>query len=630
MAYGYHGRILCVDLNDGRLEVDEPDEAFYRTYMGGSALGLWYVLNKVRPDADPLGPNNVLTFGLSVLTGTPVHGQSRATASAKSPLTGGIGDSQAGGFWPTECKFAGFDAIVISGQSPKPVYLWLHDGEAELRDAAHLWGKETGETIDAIHKELDDPRIEVAAIGPAGEHLVRFAAIINMANRAHGRGGLGAVMGSKKLKAIAVRGKMRPDLYHREQVLELSGWGRDHVDNIGSLAKYGTPTVVKPQNASGGLPTRNYSSGFFEHAEAISGIRMYNTILVEGDTCYACATGCKRVVEVNEGPYIVDSRYGGPEYETIATFGSYCCVSDLRAIAKANELCNRYGLDTISAGATIAWAMEAYESGAFTSAETDGIELHFGNADAMLQALEALATRQGNLGNLLAEGSERAAAALGRGSEEFLITVKGQEAPAHMPQVKRSLGLIYAVNPFGADHQSSEHDTAYEPDASEMELERLAMLGLTNPQSRYVLNREKVEFALKTQYFYSMVDTLCLCQFDWGPAWQIYGPDHLIDYLNAVTGWDVTLDELMTVGERRLNMLRAFNAREGIGRDADKMTRRLHKMLEEGPSAGKQVTAEEVERAKDIYYQMAGWDGQTGYPKPETLTRLGLDWIDLS
>jgi len=292
-------------------------------------------------------------------------------------------------------------------------------------------------------------------------------------------------------------------MFDKDRVLELSRWGRDHVENIGALAKYGTSVVVKAQNYVGGLPTRNYSRGVFEHAKEISGQTMYHTILVDRDTCYACATKCKRVVEVKDGPYTVDRLYGGPEYETIATFGSYCEVGDLKAIAKASELCNRYGLDTISAGATIAWAMEAFENGALTLEETDGIDLRFGNADAMLQALEALAHRRGRLGDLLAEGSARAAQRIGRGSEAYLITVKGQEAPAHMPQIKRSLGLIYAVNPFGADHQSSEHDTSYMPKSSKRDLERLAMLGLTSPQDLDALNREKVEFALKTQYFYS-------------------------------------------------------------------------------------------------------------------------------
>lgn len=630
MPYGYHGRILHVDLTTGGLEVETPPESFYRIFMGGSALGGYYLLKEMAPGTDPLGPENVLAFSLSVLTGSPVHGQSRASANAKSPLTGAIGDSQAGGFWPAEAKFAGFDAIIIRGASDTPVYLWVHDGQAELRDAAHLWGKDTAETWETIRAELGDDKIEVACIGRSGERLVRMAAIINMANRAHGRTGLGAVMGSKQLKAIAVRGKQRPELADRQGVLELSRWGRDTIKEKfdASFGRYGTSGICSSQHFNGGLPTRNYSRGVFEHHKAISGKTMYNTILKERDTCYACATRCKRVVDVPESEFgSVDPVFGGPEYETIATFGSYCEVADLVAVAKANELCNRYGLDTISAGATIAWAMEASEEGRLPPEVTGGLELRFGNAHAMLAALEALAERRGPLGDLLAEGSARAAARLGNGADEYLITIKGQEAPAHMPQVKRSLGLIYAVNPFGADHQSSAHDTGYTPGYGNQQKHRLGLLGLTTPQEPTVLNREKVEYAFKTQCFFSLMDTLGLCQFDWGPTWELYGPDHLVEYVNAVTGWDTTLEELMAVGERRLNMLRLFNAREGIGREADRLPRRLHQMLSDGASEGLQVTEEEIEQARDIYYEMAGWDVATGTPSPETLARLGLDRV---
>lgn len=629
MPHGYHGRILRVDLTHRRLTIETPPEAFYRTYMGGSALGMYYLLKEMVPGADPLGPENVLAFSLSVLTGTPVHGQSRASANAKSPLTNAVGDSQAGGFWPAEAKFAGFDAIIIRGVSETPVYLWVHDGQAELRDATHLWGQDTAETWNAIRTELGDDKIEVACIGPAGERLVRMAAIINMANRAHGRNGMGAVMGSKKLKAIAVRGKQRPELADRERVMELARWGRNTIKATfdASFGKYGTSGIVSSQHFSGGLPTRNYSRGVFEHHKAISGKTMYNTILKERDTCYACATKCKRVVEVTESEFgPVDPVFGGPEYETIATFGSYCEVADQVAVAKASELCNRYGLDTISTGATLAWAMEVYENELLPPEVTGGLELRFGNAAAMLAALEALAHRRGPLGDLLAEGSARAAARLNNGADEFLITVKGQEAPAHMPQVKRSLGLIYAVNPFGADHESSAHDTGYTPGWGNQQRQRLGLLGLTSPQEPTVLNREKVEFAFKTQCFFSLTDTLGLCQFDWGPTWELYGPEHLVGYVNAVTGWETTLEELMTVGERRLNMLRLFNAREGLGREADRLPRRLHQMLTEGASEGLQVTEDEIEQAKDIYYEMAGWDVATGNPRPETLARLGLDW----
>ncbi len=638
MPHGYHGKILHVDLTNGVLETEEPPPEFYRFYMGGSALGMHYVLKHTPAHADPLGPENTLVLALGVLTGAAISGQSRMTAVAKSPQSGAIGDSQCGGFWPAELKFAGFDAIVIRGASPKPVYLWVHDGQAELRDASHLWGRITGEVEERIKEELGDEKIEVLQCGPAGEKGVRFAALINMSNRANGRTGMGAVMGSKNLKAVAVRGKNRPSVADRQGLNNLARWGARHFpeSDVAGLGKYGTAEVVMPQNKSGGLPTHNWDSGYFEQAEAISGEVMYDTILRgadEGkqdrlgrDTCYACTVRCKRVVEIEDGRHPVDHRYGGPEYETLATFGSYCGVSDLEAIAAANQLCNQYGMDTISCGATLAWAFNCFSQGLITTEDTGGLDLSWGNAESMVKLTEMIGKREG-FGDLLAEGSARAAARIGRGAEELVVAVKKQELPAHMPQVKRSLGLIYAVNPFGADHQSSEHDPVYEGGFKYYK-DRLAPLGLTEPQEKYSLTDEKVRFALTTEYLYSALDTVNVCQFVFGPAWQLYGPDQLVDAVRVITGWeDVTLEELLTVGRRRLNMLRAFNAREGLTREDDKLPKKLSKPLKGGRSDGFFVTPEEIERAKDAYYAMAGWDVATGSPTRPTLEELGLGWV---
>jgi len=435
-----------------RLEVETPGETFYRTYMGGSALGAFYLLRNTPAHADPLGPENTLVLALSVLTGAPISGQSRITAVAKSPLTDAIGDSQAGGFFPAELKFAGSDALVIHGRAEKPVYLWIKDGEAELRPAGHLWGRTTDEVEDQIKQELGDDHIQILQTGPSGEKLVRFAALIHMTSRANGRTGMGAVMGSKNLKAIAVRGKLRPELADPKGLNKLARWGAASFDDsdVYGLGILGTAEVLEYQNNKGGLPTGNWDSGTFEGWKAIDGKTMANTILKERDTCYACTVRCKRVVEVTEGPYQVEPRYGGPEYETLSTFGSYCKIDNLDAVAYANKLCARYGVDTISAGATIAWAMDCFEQGLINETDTDGIRLRYGDAAAMVAILEKIVKREG-FGDLLAEGSARAAATLGRGTEDLVVAVKKQELPAHMPQVKRSLGLIYAVNPFGAD-----------------------------------------------------------------------------------------------------------------------------------------------------------------------------------
>jgi aldehyde:ferredoxin oxidoreductase len=623
MSFGYHGKILHADLTNAALRIEEPDEKFYRHYMGGSGLGMYYLLKHTPAGADPLGPENTLVLSLSVLTGAPVSGQSRMTATAKSPLTGAVGDAQCGGFWPAECKFAGFDAIVVTGKAEKPVYLWLHDGEAELRDASHLWGKVTGEVEAQIKEELGDPKIEVAQCGPAGEKGVRFAGIINMSNRANGRTGMGAVMGSKNLKAVAVRGKMRPKLADRDALIKVAKWGADNFEasDVYGLGMFGTAEVLQGQHKAGGLPTRNWSSGAFDGWEPLDGPTMYDTILKERDTCYACTVRCKRVVEVTAGPYKVDPLYGGPEYETLATFGSYCGIDDLAAVSYANQLCNQYGMDTISCGATIAWAMDCFEAGLLTTEDTGGLELRFGDADAMVKLTEMIGKREG-LGDLLAEGSARAAATFGNGAEDLVVTVKGQELPAHMPQVKRSLALIYAVNPFGADHQSHEHDPSYAdyPD-------RMAELDLMDPQPDGLLNTEKVRYALYTQQLYSCLDSINLCQFVYGPAWHLYGPSQIVDTVRAITGWNVSLWELMKVGERRLNLMRAFNAREGFGRAADKLPPKLSQALVGGESDGVFVTEEEVEKAKDTYYGMAGWDVATGTPGRPKLEELGLAWV---
>jgi aldehyde:ferredoxin oxidoreductase len=630
MPNGYTGNILHVDLTNGALAVENPPERFYRTYLGGSAMGMYYILRDMKPGADPLGPENVLTLMLSPLTGAPISGQSRMTANAKSPLVDGIGDSQCGGFFPAEMKFAGFDGIVIKGKASRPVYLWLNEGKAELRDASHLWGKTTSQVDDLLKEELGDDKIEIAQCGPSGERLARLAAIINMANRANGRTGLGAVMGSKNLKAVAVRGKSkRLPTADAKAVNELAKQGAAVLDgnpDVAGLKAHGTASVLSFQNATGTLPTRNYNEGQFEDFEPISGEVMTETILKERDTCYACTVHCKRVVETEWMGQAVERRHGGPEYETLSTMGSYCGVKDLHAIAYANKICNEYGLDTIGVGATIAWAMECFENGALVESEV-GFPLKFGDAGAMVRAVEMIAKREG-FGHILAEGSRRAADRIEKG-HDYLITVKGSEAPAHMPHAKRSLGLIYAVNPFGADHQSSEHDPMIEEGASDLYLGRLKMLGFEQTQTPRSLGEDKVRFAMKSQHFYSFLDSADLCQFVWGPAWTLYGPQETVDFVKAVTGWsDFTLDELMTVGERRLNMLRAFNAREGLDRKHDKLPKKFFKSLAgAGPTANVALTGEEMAQAQDMYYAMSGWDTQSGNPTRATLERLDLGWV---
>ena len=631
MPFGYNGKVLHVNLTTGEYSIEEPSELFYRKYMGGSAMAMYYILREVPPGVDPLAPENVLTFFTSVVTGASISGQSRINVNAKSPMSLGIGDSQAGGFFPAEFKFAGYDGLVIRGKSPKPVYLSIVDGKVSFHDASHLMGRITGDVDRLIREELGDQKVEIAQIGPAAEVGVRFSGIVNMSNRMNGRTGMGLVMASKNLKAVVVRGKAKPAIANPEALIALNKAGPklmpENADMEG-LGRLGTASVVMFNNSIGTLPTRNYNEGAFELAEPISGEVMADTILKKRDTCYACVVRCKRVVEITEGKYTADPYYGGAEYETIATFGSYCGIGDLAAISQAHQICDMYGVDTISCGATIAFAMECFEKGIIGLDDTGGIELRFGNADAMLEVLQQIVTKTGALGPILAEGSARAAKIWGPAAEECLVTCKNEEAPAHMPQAKRSLALIYAVNNFGADHQSSEHDPYYEEGIGGFNLDRLMELDLKEPPAFRSLDAEKVRFAAYTQIFYSMMDSLELCQFVYGPTWTLYGPKETVDMIQAVTGWKVSVFELMKVGERRINMMRAFNVREGFGRKNDQLPKKFFKpLVGEGPTSGVSLSIDEFNNALDLYYQIMGWTND-GVPTSAKYAELGIEWVN--
>lgn len=394
MPYGYTGNILHLDLSSKKHWIENPPENFYRTYWGGRALALYYMLKEMKPHTDPLSPDNLLIFASGVLTGTPAPALPRYTVCAKSPLTGAQGEAEAGGWWGPELKKAGFDAIIIRGSSSTPVYLYIKDGKIKIKDATHLWGKDTGTTQKIIKEELADDKIRIAQIGPAGENLVRFANIVNELKHFNGRNGLGAVMGSKKLKAIAVRGTEPIELYNKERVSQVTKEITKRVmDNPLSrgLRELGTPAVVRGFYEAGCLPSYNWTTGYFKEGENLTAETYNKTILKGTKGCYACPIRCKRVVEINESDLKVDPAYGGPEYETIVSLGSLCGISDLKYIAKANELCNKYTMDTISTGMVIAFAMQCYKEGLLTKKDTGGIELTFGNKEAVLKMIEKIA-----------------------------------------------------------------------------------------------------------------------------------------------------------------------------------------------------------------------------------------------
>jgi aldehyde:ferredoxin oxidoreductase len=607
--YGITGKVLRVDLITQQINVDEFDELFYRKYLGGRNVGLYYLLNEMEAGVDPLGPDNLLIFSTGVATGAPLAGFSRHSVVAKSPLTGSFGEAEAGGFFGSELKFGGFDAVVVEGASPEPVYLWIEDGRAEIRDASQLWGVKTRETQEAIREEVGDPLARIAMIGPGGENLVRYACVINEMKYANGRNGLGAVMGSKKLKAVAVRGRDRPSFSDPDRVKEFARWfAETWRENPSSLARsrLGTAGGVTSLNADGILPTRNFRKGSFEGAEGISGENMRDNILVEGEGCYACPIRCKRKVK-GEPPFETDPEYGGPEYETIGAFGSLCEVANISAISYANQLCNAYGLDTISTGCSIAFAMECFERGRISETDTGGMDLSFGNAEAMVRMVEMIALREG-LGDILAEGVMRASEKIGGGSKEWALHVKGKEIPMHDPRGKTGLALQYATSPSGADHMQAAHDPSFERD-----VDMIKPLTVLEPVDRLSLGPEKVRMVKYLNLWWILLDVLDICKFTIQPhPVGVFTINQLPEIINAVTGWNTSLHELLMAAERGMNMAKLFNQREGFNREDDWIPERFFQPLEAGSRKGAKISAEKLSEALETFYGMMGWNKEKG------------------
>ncbi len=624
MAYGYNGKILRVDLSSGKTSVDEHDEIFYRRYLGGRGVALYYLLKELEPGVDPLGPDNMLIFAPGVITGALIPGTSRFTVAAKSPLTGTFMGSEAGGFFGPELKFAGYDAVIIKGRADKPVYLWIHDGEVEIRDASKLWGKTGKEVQEGIREELGDDRVRVALIGPAGEKLVRFTGIANDLKHMNARGGMGAVMGSKNLKAVAVRGTKKVEVKDPDTVKALvKFFAENYKENpdTSGLHNLGTPILVLAHNELGALPTRNFHEGAFEGAEKISGETLKESFLIGQKACFACPVGCKRVVKVDE-PYKVDPAYGGPEYETLGAFGSNCGVDDLKAVAKAAEICNAYTMDTISTGMAVAFAMECFENGILTKDDTGGLDLKFGNAEAMVKMVEMIAKREG-LGDILAEGIKRAAEKIGKGAEKFVLEVKGRELPMHEPRLKTGVGLGYAVSPIGADHTQIEHDTCFEEKG--LFLDQLSPIGILEPVKARDIGPRKVRLFTYLQHWWSLGDCVEMCLFSTAPV-RVWKIPQVVEMVNAVTGWDTSTWELMKVGERCTTMARAFNIREGFTKDDDWIPERFFEPLEGGPLKGESLSKDEFKQAIATYYQMMGWD-ENGVPTEAKLEELDVGWV---
>ena len=610
--YGYSGNLLRVNLGNGDIRIEKPDEVYYQRYLGGRGIIMHTLLTETPAEADPLGPENKLIFALGPLTGHNVIGTGRCSVGAKSPLTGACGESEAGGMWGAELRRAGYDAIIIEGQSAKPVFLWVFNDTVEIRDAAQIWGSEVRTAMEWLQDDIGVKKCRTALIGPSGEKGVRLANIIVDCRNVFGRCGLGAVMGAKKLKGVVVKGSRRPAAADPEKILALNRIMKQRAQNS-HLKRYGTGASMDAYEAVGNLPIRNYAGGKFPQVEKISAVAVMREFGTGMEGCFNCPIKCKKKICVDDAPWHIDSIYGGPEYETLVSFGSNLLIDDLKAICKAHEICNRYGIDTISTGATVAFAMECFENGLLAPADTDGLQLEFGNVEAMLALVEKIAGREG-LGDVLADGSKKAAEIIGKNAIQYAMQVKGLELPYHSPRLNQGLGLHYSVHAAGADHVTGIIDNAL-PGLMD-NWNRIHVAENLPPAE---LSLRKARMAYELGLYKEMPNYLGVCSF---VPWNI---SELRDALEAVTGWPATTWKLMKAVERGITLMRIFNLREGFTRDDDRLPQRFHQLPDEGPLKKVRIDPQAHQEAVEMYYQLLGWD-RNGVPTEACLTALHLEW----
>lgn len=605
---GYVGQLLRVNLNNKEISKEPLREDWARDFVGGVGLAARIFYEEVGPKIDPLGPENKLMIMTGPANGTMIPAASRTAVCAKSPYTHSFFHSIFGGYLGPEIKFAGYDGIIFEGKAGRPVYVWINDDRVEIRDAEHLWGKNPFEAQEIIRKEIGDEEIHIATIGTAGEEGVPYAMIL-CDIRAAGRGGIGSVMGSKNLKAIAVRGTGGVTVPNILRVYNTALRLNELVATIPAvkgLSGYGTPRNVAAMNEAGILPTRNWQTEVFQGMKNITGEAMREKVVKGDRACFACSINCTKYSVVPSGPY--KSIINGADYETIYGFGSICEVDNIEALCKADELCDHYGIDLISTALSIAWAMECYEKGIFTKKDTDGIDLRFGNTDGMLKMIEKIGKREG-LGALLAKGTRDASKTVGRDTIRFSVQNKGLEWPGHTCRPFPAAAVGYATGPRGGSH----HDIRPTPEKSGL-VDRKIIEG-------------KGALAAEINHWLILCDSMLLCHLGepiWGP---IRISQNTIEVLNAVTGWDLNYEQARRIAEREWNMIRCFSAREGFTREDDQLPIRfMEEPIPEGPMKGSCIPKETLERLKNDYYSYRGWDLKTGNPTKEKLIELGLEF----
>ncbi|RJR51136.1 MAG: ABC transporter ATP-binding protein [Desulfobacteraceae bacterium] len=613
---GYSGKVLRVNLTSQTAKEEELPLQVAKDFIGGAGFGIKYLFDEVRADADPLGPENKLIFASGPFSGTTIPCASRMAVTSKSPQTNAVGVSLTGGYFPVELKFAGYDALIIEGKAEKPTYLWIKDGKVQFRSAKKVWGMKTTDCQQIIKNELGDQNVRIACIGPAGENLSRMACIINEL-RAAGRKGLGAVMGSKNLKAIAIRGNGKVAVADEEKLKSARSAFAEAMKGSPVLypqfSKLGTPMVVDHACAVGIFPTKNFSStGVYAPADKL-GVEVQLTRNVGSEHCYMCPVGCSQLKVARTGAY-AGVLAEGPEYETMFSFGGVTGVENIDAVIAADRLADELGLDTISAGVTIAFAMELFEKGILSRNDTGGIELNFGNEEAMLTVLRLMAYREG-IGGILSDGSKAAAARIGKGSDKYAMHVKGLELPAYDVRGAKAHGLNFATAYPGADHNKGY---AFQE-----------IFGIPVPHEVDRFSAEGKGKLTKWNQDVRCVTCDCatMCAFLLDMAVPAIATKNTADLMEAVTGLSYTPEEVQIVGERINNLARAFNVGAGFTREDDTLPERLlTEPLKGGASKGHFVSRDELKKMLDEYYTERGWDVRTGTPTRKKLTELGLGY----
>lgn len=630
--FGYNNKMLRVDLDTGSLQTEEIGEKILRKYIGGTSLGLYYLLKEISEKIDPLSRDNKLFFTTSPLTGAGFSGNARNSVTTVSPLTGGVASSEAGGWWGPALKLAGLDAIAVEGVSSEPQYLYIEDNTYKLLDAGDIWGQSTYE-VQRILKERHGKIARVLQIGPAGENLVRFSCIMNEVRHFHGRGGTGAVMGYKKLRAIVVKNSRKKlpvaDAAHMKVLTDYANKDMRSHPALGPHHDLGTTRFLLPTNAGGMLPTRNFQDGEFEDAEKVSGEEIDRMYGGGSHTCYMCNVSCKRKLKSVDGGAVDFSLVGGPEYESMTVLGPLLGINDPAKIVELNALCNSFGLDTISTGVTIAWLIEALE-------REPGLEIFEGlepigwnNPDRVLELVKMIVARDG-FGAILAEGSRMAAEKAGGDTLGYAMQVKGQEFPAHEPRGKWNVGLGMAVNAAGADHLVVAHDVVLDhegdpgPVFGGADLSDVEPIGLLDALESQSLSPEKIRNFVYLQQLWTLHDVLSVCKFLFVPETRTYTLKHIVELLESATGWKTSLFDLMKCSERTINMARLFNFRMGFTRKDDRLPERMFEPIGNGPLQGKAIDRDEFDRALDLYYEMMGWD-DSGLPGTGKLVELGIE-----